>query len=196
MQQGWLDYLAPQLYWSIGAPQQSFPALLDWWMAQSTDHRHVWPGLAAYRVGDGTASAYRSGEIPDEIRLARSHQSGGHLLYNTTATLKRSGGAVAASIAPLYPMRAVLPSFPWLDAAVPSAPSLSVAGRSLQFAPVGGVAIRWWMIRARVGSQWVTRVLFGDQRSTVLDAEPSRVVVNAISPSGIAGPDASWSRPQ
>ena len=57
LQEGWVDYLAPQLYWSIAAPQQSFPALLDWWILQNARGRHVWPGLAAYRVGDGTASA-------------------------------------------------------------------------------------------------------------------------------------------
>src|SRR5688572_3551901 len=55
LQQGWVDYLAPQLYWSISAPQQSFPVLLDWWLAQNTMGRHVWPGLATYRVNDGTA---------------------------------------------------------------------------------------------------------------------------------------------
>ncbi len=34
LQKGWLDYLAPQLYWSIRPAAQSFPVLLDWWVAQ------------------------------------------------------------------------------------------------------------------------------------------------------------------
>ena len=29
--QGWLDYLAPQLYWPIAQTAQSFPVLLDYW---------------------------------------------------------------------------------------------------------------------------------------------------------------------
>jgi uncharacterized lipoprotein YddW (UPF0748 family) len=96
LQQGWVDYLAPQLYWSISAPQQSYPALLDWWIQQSTQGRHVWPGLAAYRVDNGTSSAYSLSEIPDEIRLTRLRTRGtGELLYNTTSTLKHNGGAVA-----------------------------------------------------------------------------------------------------
>ncbi len=33
--QGWLDYLAPQLYWSIDSRGQSFPALLDWWAGEN-----------------------------------------------------------------------------------------------------------------------------------------------------------------
>jgi uncharacterized lipoprotein YddW (UPF0748 family) len=48
--EGWCDYLAPQLYWSISPPKQSFPVLLDWWRAQSRG-RPVWPGLASDRIG-------------------------------------------------------------------------------------------------------------------------------------------------
>jgi uncharacterized lipoprotein YddW (UPF0748 family) len=43
--QGWVDYLAPQLYWSIDAKQQSFPALLRWWTEQNTQRPTplAWP---------------------------------------------------------------------------------------------------------------------------------------------------------
>src|SRR6185369_7762727 len=66
LQQGWVDYLAPQLYWSITSTGQSYPLLLDWWFAQNTMGRHVWPGLAAYRVNDGTTSAFATSEIADQ----------------------------------------------------------------------------------------------------------------------------------
>jgi uncharacterized lipoprotein YddW (UPF0748 family) len=106
LQQGWVDYLAPQLYWANSAPQQSFSALLDWWISQNTLGRNLWPGLAAYRVGDGTANAFSATEIADQIRLARARPGAtGELLYNTNSTLKKNGGAVAASIAPLYTHR-------------------------------------------------------------------------------------------
>src|SRR5918993_863068 len=82
LQQGWADYLAPQLYWAISAPQQSFPALLDWWLSQSTRGRHVWPGLAAYRVQDGTSSAFSPAEIATQVSLTRDRAAGtGHILY-------------------------------------------------------------------------------------------------------------------
>ena len=41
------------------------PALLDWWLAQNARGRHVWPGLAAYRVGDGTSSAFGAERDPE-----------------------------------------------------------------------------------------------------------------------------------
>ena len=191
LQQGWVDYLAPQLYWSIGAPQQSFTALLDWWIAQSTAGRPVWPGLAAYRVGDGSTNAYGSSEIADEIRAVRARPAGtGELLYNATATLKRSNGAVASTIAPVYAQPAIVPPFSWLDASVPAAPAVTVAGRVVQFAPGAGSAPRWWVVRALAGGSWTTRVLFGDQRSLTLSADPQRVMVNAVNQAGNVSADA------
>lgn len=193
LQQGWLDYIAPQLYWSIGAPQQSFPALLDWWIAQNAMGRHVWPGLAAYRVGDGTSNAYSASEIPDEIRAVRSRPAGtGELLYNATATLKRSNGAVAASLAPLYASRALAPAYPWLDTSAPAAPTLAVSGRTVQLTPASAGDVRWWAVRVLAGGTWATRILFGGQRSLTLDADPQRVIVNAVDTAGNASPDVSW----
>ena len=33
--EGWLDYFTPQLYWKLGPPAQSYPALLHWWNDQN-----------------------------------------------------------------------------------------------------------------------------------------------------------------
>ena len=51
LEQGWLDYLAPQLYWPGSSPGQPFGTLLDYWHAQNPKGRHVWPGLFTSRIG-------------------------------------------------------------------------------------------------------------------------------------------------
>ncbi len=195
LQQGWVDYLAPQLYWAISAPQQSYPALFDWWVSQNSAGRHVWPGLAAYRVSDGTTSAFSTTEIPAQIALTRTRPAGtGHILYNTNTTLKKSGGTVAASLAPLYGVRALVPASPWLDATPPPAPTLTVTLRTLAIAPGTGETARWFYLRARVNGAWVTRVLFGTQRLLTLDGEPTRVLVNAADQAGNLSGAADWRR--
>jgi uncharacterized lipoprotein YddW (UPF0748 family) len=186
LQQGWVDYMAPQLYWSIASTGQSYPALLDWWIAQSTatPKRHVWPGLAAYRVSDGTASAFSANEIANQIALTRTRPAGtGHMLYNATSTLKRAT-PVASSVAPLYATRALVPASPWLDASPPATPTIAVNGRTVQLTPGEGEPVRWWLIRWRTTSGWTTRVLFGDQRSFTFDATPDRVIVEAVDAAG------------
>ncbi len=197
LQQGWVDYLAPQLYWAISAPQQSYPALLDWWMEQNTRGRHVWPGLAAYRVNNGTASAFSLQEIPDQIRLTRTRPAGtGHLLYNTTWTLKQNGGALAATLAgDLYRDAALVPASPWLDATPPGAPSLTLSGSALQITPASGEPARWWAVRQRASGTWTAHVLFGDQRAVAIGAGVDRVLVQAADQAGNLGAAAEWRRP-
>ena len=194
LQEGWVDYFAPQLYWAIASPQQSFPALLDWWLGQNPLGRHVWPGLATYRVGDGTANAFSTSEIPDQIRLTRTRATvRGYIAYNTTTTLKKNGGAVAATILPLQTVRAIPPAYPWLDELAPPAPVISVSGTTLAITPGMGEAARWWHIRVRINGTWATRVVFGSELSIPLGGNPERLIVHAIDAAGNASMPISWS---
>ena len=196
LQQGWVDYLAPQLYWAIDAPQQSYPALLDWWISQSTLGRHVWPGLATYRVADGTTSAFTTAEIPNQITVTRTRAAGsGHILYNTTTTLKKSSGAVAASLSTLYAARALVPAVPWLDSTPPPTPLVSVSGRTVQMTPGAGDQPRWWVVRSRASTNWTTRVLFGDLRTLTLALDVNMVLLTAVDQAGNIGGSASWKAP-
>ncbi|KAL5007393.1 hypothetical protein ScPMuIL_016199 [Solemya velum] len=49
-QEGWADYLAPQLYWKIDPPSQSYTALLDWWADQNNQRHHLYAGNYVGRV--------------------------------------------------------------------------------------------------------------------------------------------------
>lgn len=86
--EGWCDYLAPQLYWSIEPAKQSFPVLLEWWRAQSrgTD---VWPGIATDRIGASRPAR----EIVDQIALTRRGTSSpGHIHWSMKALMRNQGG--------------------------------------------------------------------------------------------------------
>ena len=196
LNEGWVDYFAPQLYWSIAASQQSFPALLDWWASQNTKSRNVWPGLAAYRVSDGTSSAFSMQEIPEQIKLTRSRSSTmGALLYNTTWTLKQNGGALASTLAgDLYKTRALVPASPWLDSTPPPAPGLTLSGGSLQIAAGAGEAARWWAIRSHSSSSWTTRIVFGTATAFSIDTSVDRVIVQAVDQAGNVSGLAEWRR--
>jgi uncharacterized lipoprotein YddW (UPF0748 family) len=196
LQQGWVDYLAPQLYWAIAAPQQSFPALLDWWIAQSVRGRHVWPGLAAYRVSDGTAGAFTVSEITDQVRLTRARAAGtGHVLYNATSTLWRVGGAVAAALAAdAYRRPAIAPPSRWLDATPPAAPGLALGAGTgeLVLTPGGGELPRWWVVRRRASTGWTTLVAFGTTRTIALPAGTLHLLANAVDQAGNVSAPAEW----
>ncbi|MDQ6860580.1 MAG: family 10 glycosylhydrolase [Verrucomicrobiota bacterium] len=90
LREGWCDYLAPQLYWSIEPPKQSFPVLLEWWRAQSRG-KAVWPGIATERIGANRPAQ----EIVDEIALTRrGTDSPGHIHWSMKALMRNQGGIV------------------------------------------------------------------------------------------------------
>jgi uncharacterized lipoprotein YddW (UPF0748 family) len=86
--EGWVDYLAPQLYWGIEPPEQSFPVLFAWWRAQSRD-RPVWPGIATERIGTKRPAS----EIIRQIELTRENTfSPGHIHWSMKALLRNQSG--------------------------------------------------------------------------------------------------------
>lgn len=98
MRQGWVDYLAPQLYWVDGGPQ-SFSALLRWWRSPSVNPRGVpiYPGIAIDRLGG--SHKWPVSEIARQIRAERAigpRSQGGFILYNVKDLQQNTKGVVAA----------------------------------------------------------------------------------------------------
>ena len=197
---GWLDYLAPQLYWRIDPPQQSFTALLDWWLGENTQRRFVWPGTATYRLYEGTP-LFTTAEIVNQVNAARARGTQGVLFYNTTTTLSRNGGEVANALrTAVFPGPAIAPATTWLDAEVPPAPvvtGIAAAGGGWRGdIATTGEPVRFFHIRYRAGSTWRARVVGGTERTVELPATGASavdwVVVNAIDRVGNASADVTW----
>ena len=52
MKNDWIDYVAPQLYWSIGFQPADYQKLVEWW-GKHTYGKHLYIGHAAYKIGSG-----------------------------------------------------------------------------------------------------------------------------------------------
>ena len=69
---GWLDYIAPQIYWHIGHSAADYAELVDWWSetVSGTDV-DLYVGHAAYRVGaSGENAAWKTpAELVRQISL-------------------------------------------------------------------------------------------------------------------------------
>ena len=66
---GWVDYLAPQVYWHIGQTGSDYKLLVPWWNDNAFG-RHMYVGIADYKVN--TTGWFSRSEIPNQIRLNRS----------------------------------------------------------------------------------------------------------------------------
>ncbi len=93
LQQGWVDYLTPQLYWGTTAPQQRFSELLRWWRRENRLRIHLWPGLGAHRVANGRPNAFTADEIVDQINLIRrGTKDPGWILFTANVLMRDRGG--------------------------------------------------------------------------------------------------------
>ena len=92
MAMGWLDYVAPQLYWPRAQKPQAFEPLMRAWQGVNPLGRHLWPGLFTSRAAN-EAEAWPVDEIPAQVELMRSAPAtGGHLHFSMIALLKNRRG--------------------------------------------------------------------------------------------------------
>ncbi|MEJ7625655.1 MAG: family 10 glycosylhydrolase [Ferruginibacter sp.] len=122
LQQGWIDYLTPQLYWYIGQTGSDYGILVPWWNDNAYG-RHIYIGMAAYKVNDpaqGPNWADRS-QIPSQIRMNRSslYPNIHGEIYFRTQNLRNNPLNFRDSIRIFYSKPALLPSMPWRDAIAP-----------------------------------------------------------------------------
>lgn len=87
--QGWVDYLAPQLYWSIGYPPADYAHLLAWWTANTHPSVKLYIGQASYKVAKNPVAAWNDlEEIPRQIKLNRQNKRvHGSIFFNTNSLL-------------------------------------------------------------------------------------------------------------
>ncbi len=198
LQQGWLDYLVPQLYWPIDRVGQQFPVLLAHWQRELAQlspppQRHLWPGLFTSQVRRRADEApgpraWPAAELLAQLQLLRQQGAAGHIHFSMVALMQDRDGLARALLAGPYAEPALVPATPWLDARLPPAPTLRRKGDALHIEPGAGepAAARWALWR-RVAGRWRFAVLPGAARTVVLDGA-DRVALAAVSRTGVEGP--------
>ncbi|MET3986275.1 family 10 glycosylhydrolase [Streptomyces sp. PvR034] len=109
VREGWLDYVAPQLYWHIGHPQCDYETLVDWW-SQTVRGTSVdlLIGEALYRCDpDSPTAAWRDpAELSRHLTVAaRYPQVRGHVHFSAKQVVADRNGAMAEVVADHYPTR-------------------------------------------------------------------------------------------
>lgn len=70
LKNGWLDYVAPQLYWEFGHHISPFEALLNWW-GKHTYGKQCYIGLGIYRANSNAAWSNKN-QLPGQIEALRN----------------------------------------------------------------------------------------------------------------------------
>ncbi|MDW7694357.1 family 10 glycosylhydrolase [Flammeovirgaceae bacterium SG7u.111] len=121
---GWIDYVAPQLYWPQGHPAADYTTLLQWWDKHAYG-RHVYVGHAIYRIGQSRPEKWLDpAELPEQIQMSRQKTSiMGNAFYSSKHFKKNSLGFCDSLKTSIYPTKALPPTMPWIDKTTPAPPS-------------------------------------------------------------------------
>lgn len=69
----WIDYVAPQIYWEQGHSAADFDKLTEWWAERSKGKTQVYVGHAIFKVNTGAKAWDNPEEIPTQIAKVREH---------------------------------------------------------------------------------------------------------------------------
>ena len=91
LKSGWIDYVAPQLYWEFGHPAAPFEVLADWWSKHAYG-KNCYIGLGVYRANTNQAWRDKT-QLPRQIEKVR-HTPGlqGMIFYSSKSFEKNLNG--------------------------------------------------------------------------------------------------------
>jgi len=170
LNQGWIDYWTPQLYWPTRKIPQSYPVLLGWWVRENTQQRHVWPGLFTSKIEDETAAL----ENFSQIMITRGFVPAGpgNVHFSMKALQRNYGGISDLLLQGPYSDAALIPPSPWLDNQAPAAPLVELEPTE------GTIHIHWlhedvddvnqWVVYQQRDQRWSYTILPVEHESLIL----------------------------
>jgi uncharacterized lipoprotein YddW (UPF0748 family) len=123
VREGWIDYIAPQVYFSSGFNRVPFKNMVDWW-SENSFGRHFYVGVAAYRAGNKDKDTHWANprEIPNQLRYIRTDEAEGVVFFSSRSLKNNSLGFVDSLRKDLFKYPALVPTMPWKDKIPPLSP--------------------------------------------------------------------------
>jgi uncharacterized lipoprotein YddW (UPF0748 family) len=191
--EGWLDYLAPQLYWPRDREGQRFAPLLDQWLAENVKQRHVWPGLFTSQVTRGEPlgpRAWPAAEIVGQVaeQRQRGERAAGHIHFSMVALMQDRDGIATRLREGSYAQPALVPATPWLADPPPAAATLRRDAAGQLRIEGGAGAARWAVWRRDAAGAWRFAAVQPVQDRSIEAAGAAAVAVAAVGRTGNLGP--------
>lgn len=124
LEQGWIDYVVPQLYWEIGKKVADYEILAHWW-AKYTYGRNLYVGHSTSALGKSKIEAWnRPNEICRQLRLNRSiPEVQGSVFFPVHTLLENPLGLCDSLRNDFYAYPALLPSVAMENAPLTAVPT-------------------------------------------------------------------------
>jgi uncharacterized lipoprotein YddW (UPF0748 family) len=177
--QGWIDYLAPQLYWRIDQKAQSYPVLLKWWTDNNPRERHIYAGNNLALL-DG--KSWKVQEIEKQVQITR--QTGkkalGNIFFSMSALSKNRQGIYNKLKSSIYSEPALVPTMSLQNVLPPLPPTgLEVKDGKISWKVANNQDVRSWTLYQKNGATWtLEQILPGAAR--VVTVKPGTYALCAV----------------
>lgn len=172
LQNGWHDYLAPQIYFSIGTtpegtntwPSPDFEVLVNEWVEESSG-RPIFAGFGAYKPSEGRFPAE---DLPLQIDAARDAGAAGHMAFRYDHFIQYADLITTRYEAPALPA----PMLHRFEARAPSTPS----GLSLTQSVQDGLTLSWSPVSGTTNDPLRSYVILRRENEPAQAEEPADIL--------------------
>lgn len=126
MEKGWIDYVSPQIYWSIGYPPADYEILVDWW-SRNLCGKQLFVGHAAYKIDNAPNDKNweNKSEICNQIAINRANPNvNGSIFFSVKPLLRNPLGVQDSLMRSLWKYPSMVPPMPLLSRATPATASI------------------------------------------------------------------------
>jgi len=112
MKNGWIDYLIPQVYWSMEHPLASYRKLNDWW-SNNSHGTNIYIGNGPYKIREDSDTAWK---IPSELNTQISYSRTlptiqGNAFFSAKSLYSKNQDVATALKKELYDKPSLPPAF-------------------------------------------------------------------------------------
>ncbi len=155
---GWLDYLAPQLYWPTTYPKQAYDVLVAWWAQATSGGRHIFAGNYLSKLG--SSPSWSLDEILLQIELTREQSevgARGNIYFNVEPILDDWEGFASILGDDLYVSPALLPAIAAAADMSVTAPEFDLQGETITLLKTPGDSeqLRAYSVYYDADDQWL-----------------------------------------
>ncbi|MRH99119.1 family 10 glycosylhydrolase [Kriegella sp. EG-1] len=110
MEKGWLDYLIPQVYWSMDLSVASHIKIVEWW-ANNSKNTNLYIGNGPYKIRNNSDKAWDNiNELPHQLTLARNTEAvTGNVFFSAKSLMQNNDDVVQIIKKKHYKRKALTP---------------------------------------------------------------------------------------
>ena len=151
IEEGWVDYLAPQLYWPTTQTAQAYGKLVPWWGDLTGGDRYIFIGNFLSKAGE---SGWSVDELVDQVQIGRDHRDQnvmGNVFFQVQALLADQQGVATAYKAKFYQQAVLTPVIAAMRGVKVHEPLVSIEGTTATLENTETAPLRAWVVYKAAG---------------------------------------------